>query len=81
MLNLLRRMGMLRGVLGGSRAWFWVWVVITARQQLKKLAGNEPQTVYTGTLAPGHALAISHLVEDRKGRVPRKLRKRSDLTL
>lgn len=76
---ILRRNALLKGLLGGSQAWTVVGAVIVLRRLLKRLSGDVEEVVYRGRLEPGHALAISHLPEDRRGRVPRRLRKRPDL--
>lgn len=75
MFKYLKAQGMLRGVLGGSHPWAVLWLALVVREKLKKR--NRPETVYRWELEPGSALAISHLPEDRKGRVPRKLRKQA----
>ena len=75
MLRYLKTQGMLRGVLGGSQAWAILWLALVARDRLKKR--GEPEPVYRVELKPGSALAISHLVEDHRGRVPRRLRNRA----
>lgn len=75
MLKYLKAQGMVRGVLGGSHPWAVLWLAIVVRDRLRK--HGEPQPVYRVELKPGSALAISHLVEDHRGRVPRRLRNRA----
>ena len=75
MLKYLKAQAMVRGILGGSQVWAVLWVAIFVRDKLKKR--GEPEPVYRVELKPGSALAISHLVEDHRGRVPRRLRKQA----
>ena len=78
MLKYLKAQGMVRGVLGGSQAWAVLWLAIVVRDRLKRR--GEPEPVYRVELKPGSALAISHLTEDYRGRVPRRLRNRAHST-
>ncbi len=57
----LTRMGAARGLLGGSKAWFTVWVVAGGFRLLGKVFRREPEVVYSEDLAPGESLVISHL--------------------
>ena len=66
MLRWLLRIGVSRGLLGGSRTWTFVGGVALAIRVVQKIGGSEPKVVYTGSLAPGEALLISH---DRRPRV------------
>ena len=75
MLKYLKAQGMVRGILGGSQPWAILWLAIVVRDRLKHR--GEPQPVYRVELKPGSALAISHLTEDHRGRVPRRLRNRA----
>ncbi len=55
------RMGAVRGLLGGSRAWFTLWALGGAFKMLGKLIRKEPEVVYSEDLHPGESLVITHL--------------------
>lgn len=74
MQRLLFTLGLRRGVLGNSGFWTVMFLFAGGMRVAKWLAGRESQTVYTAELPPGAALAISHLREDRRGKVPKRLR-------
>jgi hypothetical protein len=57
----ITRMGAMRGLLGGSRAWLGVWAVAGAFKMLAKLVRKEPKVVYCEDLGPGESLVITHL--------------------
>jgi hypothetical protein len=57
-LKSLSRLGMRRGVLGGSRTWTLVFVVAGAMRLLRRLGGKE--VVFRGTLEPGTTLLITN---------------------
>ena len=57
----ITRMGAVRGLLGGSRAWFLMWAVAGAFKMLAKLVRKEPEVVYNEDLQPGESLVITHL--------------------
>lgn len=65
-IRLLSRLGISRGLMGGSRAWTIVAVFTIAVRLLKRVFGGTPETVYSETLRPGDTLVISH---DREARV------------
>lgn len=65
MTRLLWRMGLQRGILGGSRFFTIIGVTAGAIRVLKHLAGNEPKTLYKRKLAEGEVLII-------KGDSPRR---------
>jgi hypothetical protein len=62
-LGLLQSRGVQRGILGTSRAWFWIAVVSWVLRRVRKLSGGEPVVVYRGELKPGHVIQIDHLTE------------------
>lgn len=64
--RLLSRLGISRGIMGGSRAWTIVAAFTIAVRLLKRVLGGTPDTVYSETLRPGDTLVISH---DREARV------------
>lgn len=63
----LHRQAQLRGLLGGSRPWTILWVLLTARRLLKRVFRDQPEIVYSEELEPGQALVIS--VRDAAPRV------------
>lgn len=60
MIRLLIGNGFRRGVLGGSRFWLVLGGFGLMVKVLRKLAGNEPVTVYSEKLEPGQAVLIAH---------------------
>ncbi len=60
MLRWVLRIGLSRGLLGGSRAWTFVGGVALAIRVVKKIGGSEPKVVYKRSLAPGESLLVSH---------------------
>ena len=65
---MLSRAGVMRGFLGGSRAWTVVAVVTLGFRLLQKLSGSGPESVLEEKLRPGDCLVIAH---DRDARVVR----------
>ncbi len=59
MLETLSRLGLARGLLGGSRAWTMVGGLAFAVRLLKRLGGGD-KVVYRHELKPGESLLISH---------------------
>ncbi len=66
MLETLSRLGLVRGLLGGSRAWTAIGGLAFSVRLLKRLSGGEPKVVFSRELKPGETLLISH---DRRVRV------------
>ena len=60
MLGALTRLGIRRGLLGGSRAWMAVGVAAVAVRLLRRMASRGPEVVYCEPLDPGQRLLISH---------------------
>jgi hypothetical protein len=58
LLELLKRTGMRKGVLGNSRPWFAVWTAITVARVMKKRLGKQPALVERVVLGPGEAVEI-----------------------
>ncbi|HZR13399.1 MAG TPA: hypothetical protein VFC33_09120 [Acidimicrobiia bacterium] len=61
MANLLRtlaRLGLRRGLLGGSRRWLIVGVVAASLRLAGRLAARTPEVVFTGELSPGDRIQI-----------------------
>ena len=65
MFTWLRRIGISRGLLGGSRAWSAIGTVALVVEVLKRLSGSEPKVVYQKKLKPGQSVLISHDAEPR----------------
>jgi hypothetical protein len=61
------RQAQVRGLLGGSRPWTVLWVLLLSRRILRRLLADKPDIVYRETLAPGEALVISS--KDREPRI------------
>ena len=61
------RQAQVRGLLGGSRPWTILWVVLVTRRVLRRLLGNKPEVVYSETLEAGQTLVISS--KDREPRI------------
>jgi hypothetical protein len=61
MLSYLRKRAVSAGFLGGSKLWFRIGIVVWSIHLLKRLAGNEPKTVYQAELEPGETIIVSDL--------------------
>ncbi len=66
MLRTLIRIGVRKGLIGGSRPWFVVGAAAGALRLLGRLAAKEPEVVYCEDLEPGQALVITHLPPESK---------------
>jgi hypothetical protein len=75
-LHILQRRGVSKGVLGGSRGWFWVAVVTWGLRRLRRAIGSEPELVYRGELRPGQTFTIDHRTETYGGKKLRVRRSR-----
>ena len=71
-LRLVQSRGMRRGVRGGSRFWFWMYVAAWASRRLRRAIGSEPAVVYRGEIKPGETIEISHLTETYGGNSARR---------
>jgi hypothetical protein len=58
LLDLLRRTGLRKGVLGTSRGWFAVWSGISLARFLHKRVGKQRAVVERVVLGPGEAVEI-----------------------
>jgi hypothetical protein len=67
---------MSRGLMGGSRAWFWVFVAAWGARKVRRVIGSEPVVVYRGEVKPGHTIEVDHLVETYGGKRVRGVRRR-----
>lgn len=61
MLRSLTKLGITRGLLGGSRGWLAVGTAAVSLRLLAKMAIKEPKVVFSEDLAPGESLVITHL--------------------
>ena len=57
--GLLYRQAQLRGLLGGSRPWMMLWIVLAGRRLLRRLTRDAPEIVYTEELVEGQTIVIS----------------------
>lgn len=53
------RQAQIRGLLGGSRPWTMLWVVLVARRVLRRLTRDEPEILYSEELRDGEAVVLS----------------------
>jgi hypothetical protein len=65
--GLLYRQAQMRGLIGGSRPWTYLWVLLAARRLLKRILRDEPEIVYSEELLPDEAIVISG--RDRQPRI------------
>ncbi|MCY4037668.1 MAG: hypothetical protein OXF64_09495 [bacterium] len=67
LLGYLRRQGVVRGLLGGRRAWLVLGAMAWTIRLLRRFAGTRQlRTVSTEELRPGEGLLISHLPDRRQ---------------
>ena len=71
-LRLVQSHGIERGVRGGSRGWFWVYVAVWATRRVRRAIGSEPAVVYRGEIKPGETIQIAHLTETYGGKRVRR---------
>ncbi|MGI8777391.1 MAG: hypothetical protein ACR2LJ_08400 [Acidimicrobiales bacterium] len=57
----MTKLGITRGLLGGSRGWLAVGTAAVSLRLLAKMAIKEPKVVFSEDLAPGESLVITHL--------------------
>jgi hypothetical protein len=62
----LHRQAQVRGLLGGSKPWTYLWVLLSARRLLKRVFQDAPEIVYSEELLPGQALVISNIDREPK---------------
>jgi hypothetical protein len=75
-LRYLQRRGIDRGILGSSRAWFWVGIATWCLRFARRTFGNQSELVYRGTLRPGETLHIGHKAETYAGKRVRSRRRK-----
>ena len=56
----IHRQAQLRGLMGGSKPWTYLWILLSARRVLKRIFRDEPEVVFSEELGPGEALVISN---------------------
>ena len=61
MLRYLRQRSLAAGLLGDSKLWFRIGVVVWSYSFLKRLASKREKTVYAAELEAGQTLVISDL--------------------
>jgi len=61
MLRSLTRLGLFRGLLGGSRLWLVLGAVAVGFRTIARMARREPDVVYSEPLQPGQSLVVTHL--------------------
>lgn len=60
MLRYLYRRSQLQGLLGGSRLWTALWVVLFGARMYKKATSRDSKVVYSEVLGPGQSVLIRH---------------------
>ena len=55
---LLRR-AQLNGLLGGSRPWLYLWVVLASVRVLRRITWDKPEILYSEELKDGEAFVVS----------------------
>lgn len=68
MLNRLFRVGMRKGLVGGSRPWLVLGGLAGLGKLLGIMARNRPEVVYRGKLEPGQVVVIDHQPAKRSRR-------------
>jgi hypothetical protein len=63
LLGFLQTRGVQRGILGSSRAWFWIAIGAWVLRRLRRVVGSEPELVFRGEIKPGQAIRIDHTTE------------------
>lgn len=61
MLRSLTRLGLFRGLLGGSRFWLALGALAVGVRTIARMASRKPEVVYSEDLEPGQSLVITHL--------------------
>lgn len=61
------RQAQLRGLLGGSRPWTYLWMFLVAKRILRRVTRDEPEVVYRSELEPGETIVVSSA--DREPRI------------
>lgn len=61
------RQAQVRGLLGGSRPWTYLWLFLVAKRILRRLTRDSPEVVYRSELQPGETIVVSSA--DREPRI------------
>ncbi|MFN2607393.1 MAG: hypothetical protein ABR511_05785 [Acidimicrobiales bacterium] len=61
MLRTLTRMGIFRGLLGGSRGWLLLGMAAVGLRALARMAARKEDVVFSEVLDPGQSVVITHL--------------------
>lgn len=61
----LARTGLRKGILEGSRPWLYTGIVAVALRLARRLARDQPRTVWSEELEPGQRLEIRVLPPER----------------
>lgn len=61
------RQAQVRGLLGGSKPWTYLWLFLVAKRILRRLLRDEPEVVYRSELHPGETIILS--ATDREPRI------------
>lgn len=60
MLSRLLRVGIRRGLLGGSRRWLYVGLLAGLGKLLRRMARSQSEVVYREELKPGEVIVVDH---------------------
>lgn len=61
------RQAQVRGLLGGSKPWTYLWLFLVAKRILRRLTRDEPEVVYRTELHAGETIVVSS--GDREPRI------------
>lgn len=68
MLKPLMRIGLRKGVTGGSRAWLTIGLAASVIRALNNMRKPQPETLFSGELKPGETLIIKGTRPDKKSK-------------
>ncbi len=66
MVQRLLRIGIRKGLIGGSKAWLVAGAAAGGIRLLGRMARRDPRVVYCEKLEPGERLVITHLTETHR---------------
>jgi len=66
MIPYVRRRAMVRGPLGGSRSWTYLWALLFAVRMIRRLTKSKPELLLSETIGPGQTLLISGIDREPK---------------
>jgi hypothetical protein len=64
--NVLRRLAVYRGLLGGNKSWLVIGAVVWGPRLLRRAMGRRPERVAVEPMGIGHVLRIELLPQDTK---------------